>query len=130
MNTVFEYTYSYTKMDEDYENTIIIKEDGDLTVRHMQTYCYEPTTIEKVKFSKDSFAKEIKSIIQEYKDKLDEIPDVPWPNHCTSFKVKIGNKYFGDYNGINNPVISEITRKIIHKVKETYPTVIEEKWEL
>ena len=130
MNTVFEYTYSYTKMDEDYENTIIIKEDGDLTVRHMQTYCYEPTTIEKVKFSKDSFAKEIKAIIQEYKDKLDEIPDVPWPNHCTSFKVKIGNKYFGDYNGINNPVISEITRKIIHKVKETYPTVIEEKWEL
>ena len=117
-------------MDEDYENTIIIKEDGDLTVRHMQTYCYEPTTIEKVKFSKKSFAADIKAIIQEYKDKLDEMPDVPWPDHCTSFKVKIGNKYFGDYNGTNNPVVSEITSTIIQKIKETYPKLIEDKWEV
>ena len=130
METIFEYIYSYSRMDEDYENTIIIKEDGDRTVRHMQTYCYEPTTIEKVKFSKESFSADIKAIIQEYKDKLDEMQNVPWPDHCTSFKVKIGNKYFGDYNGTNNPVVSEITSTIIQKIKETYPKVIEDKWEV
>lgn len=130
METIFEYTHTYSRMDEDYENTIIIKKDGDLTVRHMQTYCYEPTTIEKVKFSKESFAADIQTIIQEYKDKLDEIPDVPWSGHYTPFKLKIGNKFFGNYNGINNPVVSEITGKIIHKIKETYPKVIEDKWEV
>lgn len=126
METIFEYISSYSKMDEDYEDTIIIKEDGDLAVRHMQTYCYEPTTIEKVKFSKDNFATDIKKILQEYKDKINEMPNVPWPDHCTSFKVKIGNKYFGNYNGMNNPVISEIISRIIQKVKETYPKVIDD----
>ena len=128
MEIIFEYISSYSKMDEDYENTIIIKEDGDLTVRHMQTYCYEPTTIERVKFSKDSFITDIKTILQEYKDKLNEMSNVPWPDHCTSFKVKIGNKYFGNYNGVNNPVISEIISRIIQKVKETYPKVIDDEW--
>ncbi|MBO4438501.1 MAG: hypothetical protein J5798_04050 [Spirochaetaceae bacterium] len=92
-NTIFEFHQSYTSLDEDYQNHITITNDGELFTRQVQTLCYEPDAVEKIRFPNEEFANSIKSILEKYRLQANNINGLDW-NEYNIFQIKLGSKKF------------------------------------
>ena len=92
-NSIFEFHQSYTSMDEDYEDHIIIGVHGELATRQVKTYCYMPDAIEKFRFANEDFLDAIKSVLEKYKTQIDSLNGAAWDEYPI-FKIKLLNKKF------------------------------------
>ena len=123
-NTVFEFHQSYTSLDEDYQNHITIANNGELFIRQVQTYCYEPDAVEKIRFPNEEFLNSIKSILKKYKRQINNNVGPDWDEY-TIFQIKLGSKKFSSNLYYLPKFIPEIMKEIKDAINFYHGKVID-----
>lgn len=144
MEILFELAHCYTQMDEDYNNRLTIYDDGSIKVYQMETYCYQPETMNIDKPANNEFLDSIKTLLKKHEKEIEEIPFTEIAPHW-KFNMRVLDKQFSliffhrwyetNYDGTKNKRTQEDISKdflidLICSVKEIvekyYPKEI--KW--
>ena len=123
-NSIFEFHQSYTYMDEDYENHIIVGIDGELATRQVQTYCYEPDATEKRRFANSNFSDSIKSVLEKYKTQIDSINCADWDKYSI-FKIKLFDKKFSSNLYYLPDFIPELLKEVKNVIDSFHKGIID-----
>ena len=130
METIFEYTYKYVRSDEDYEDRITIKDDGELTVYHTETYCWLPyEEVTRTKFNRLQFVENVKKILDDYKEQIEKLPEEIETQYYSD-EIKIYNKHAAGSLYSDNPFLSEIVQRIKQEIMNSFKDIYDENGKL
>ena len=132
METIFEFHQSYTSMDEDYDNDIVV-DKNNIHTSQSATICYQPDTIIKRRDATDDFLVDLKNVLDEYKEifaEYEPVNDEEWDVCHTLYKLKIYDKRFTyaiNYNFFLSNNFQSFYSKIKSVIDFHYPTLLESK---
>ena len=120
--TLFEFYQDYERLDEDYENRIIVYSGGRIDTYQSKTYCYEPDIIEKTRFNNEKLEKKIISVLDKYKSEFEKYKSSEWKKERTLYKLKIYEKKFS-YSDAYNLFLSDFFQTFLNEIQEAIDSI-------